>query len=274
VISDFYAVSINTKKKIAMMNMFTILNKIAPEESQSTSKENGSVDFFGDLKSELETLKTVTKSYKYNRIDTGAKNMMFIKINEANSSSVQRISDRIYNFRDESLNTRGLSKVLPVSKTIKILTSNKHAKVETEDDDEDDKCSPKDSFDQEALSDAIKDITKEFFPKSILRKELGGDYDAENPDKVKFLLNIEIKISNCSGLSKNTLLHSTMSSLRQYCPGIELDYNHKDRILKVHVIKSLCLFAYLPNCLKFKNYNLYQVQLKQMTKEKEDAKDV
>lgn len=253
------------QEKIAMLNMFAILNKIAPEESNNSSNEKASTDFFGDLKSEVETLKTSSKNHRYNKVDTGAKNMMFIKITDTDPSKVSQTSDTMYNFKDEPLNTRGLSKVLPVCKVIKILSSNKHTKVETEGDDE---SSPKESFDQQALSDAIKEISKEFFPKSILRKELGGNYDAEKSEEEKFLLNIEVKVSNCNGVSKNILLNSTMSSLRQYCPGIELDYNHKERILKVHVIKSLCLFAYLPNSLKFKNYNLYQVQLEQMKKEK------
>jgi len=254
------------KERMALLNTFQILNKFNPKPSQDyldmlakssnpekededEASKSDDEDLSTSLAAEIAALKGGNKAgekskavKQFNKIDSGAKSMFFVKCEHLNATEILKISENMFLCEDE-MNVRGMSRIFPVVAS----------------------CKVSDEIDSDLVFDTIKDLLKSFLkeeseiiPKHCIRKEIGGEYDSANKDSQNFKLCLEIKVRNNSKISRRDLLKSVLAAVQSLAPGIDFDYNDTTNLFKVDLMKTVCCFSLMKNYEKFKKYNMME----------------
>ena len=251
------------KERTALLNTFHILNKFNPKPIKNENSENNSdnPDSDGDdisksLADEIAALKGDNKKKipkQFNKVDSGAKSMFFVKCEHLTPDEILKISDDMFEINEE-FNVKGINRVIPVVAS----------------------CKQADSIDSDLIFDTIKDLLKSLIGKNVIpneciRKEIGGDYDPEKPSSNNFKLCLEVKVRNNSKIARRDLLKSVLAALQSLAPGIDFDYNDKTNMFHVDLMKVVCCFSIMKNYETFKKYNVmeHKIAVKKLNETKE-----
>ena len=99
-----------------------------PEKESEASKSDDEEDLSTSLAAEIAALKggnnkpgsERTKAVKqFNKIDSGAKSMFFVKCDHLNATEILKISENMFTCEEE-INVRGMSRIFPVVASCKV----------------------------------------------------------------------------------------------------------------------------------------------------------